>query len=52
MKKLDILTSDIVYVIKDDVMSDENYYILEVNNHGVLPSDASEFSIIKILPER
>ncbi len=52
MQKGDSLTADIVYVIKDDVMSDENYYILEVNNHGVLPSDASEFSIIKILPER
>lgn len=52
MQKGDSLTADIVYVIKDDMMSDENYYILEVNNHGVLPSDASEFSIIKILPER
>ncbi len=52
MQKGDSLTADIVYAIKDDMMSDENYYILEVNNHGVLPSDASEFSIIKILPER
>lgn len=46
----EVLTTDIVYIVSDDILNNTDlYYVLEINNTGVVPQKKDDIALMKIL---
>ncbi len=49
LKKGESLTTDIVYIVADDILKKkDSYYVLSINNQNIKPSDPEDIGLIKI----